>query len=159
VNEAEIVWGEILWAVTRAVVYGLIFLVVMACFGLVTSWWAFACIIPLALIGYFFAGMGLSFGMNIKTIDMFSYYFNMVLIPLFVFSDVFFSIRETWGVWGVRVAQLTPMYHGVQLCRAFVHGNLYWGMIGSVLYLLVGGIILHWFGYKSFARRLHQAAK
>jgi lipooligosaccharide transport system permease protein len=159
INEREIVWGEMAWAVTRATMYGLIFLVVMLCFGLVGSWWAFACIPAVALIGYFFAGMGLAFSMNIKTIDMFSYYYNMVLIPLFVFSDIFFSIRETWGDWGVRVANLTPMYHGVQLCRAFVHGNLHWGLLWSAAYLLLLGMMMHRIGYKSFVRRLHQAVK
>ncbi|PIR21318.1 MAG: ABC transporter permease [Deltaproteobacteria bacterium CG11_big_fil_rev_8_21_14_0_20_47_16] len=159
VNECEIVWGEILWAVTRATTYGLIFLIVMVFFGLVPSWWALGTIAVLPLIGYFFAGMGLAFGMNIKTIDMFSYYFNLVLIPLFVFSDIFFSIRECFGEWGVRIANLTPMYHAVQLCRGFVLGKLHWGMFWSATYLLVLGILLHWIGYRSFLRRLHQAAK
>lgn len=159
VNESEIVWGEILWAVTRATVYGLIFLIVMIPFGLVPSWWALGVVLALPLIGYFFAGMGLAFGMNIKTIDMFSYYYNMVLIPLFVFSDIFFSIRECWGEWGVFAANFTPMYHAVQLCRGLVHGTLHWGMLWNAAYLMILGMIFHWIGYRSFVRRLHQTAK
>lgn len=159
INEREIVTAELLWAITRAVIYGFTFLIVAACFGLVHSWWALATIPVVALIGYFFATMGLVFSMSISTIDMFTYYFNLVLIPLFVFSDIFFSIRDAWGEIGVQVANATPLYHGVQLCRALMHGHLYPGLLWNVAYLLGFGILLHAIGYRLFVRRLHSAVK
>lgn len=159
INENDIIWAEILWAMTRALIYGATFLLVAACFGLVTSWWAVGTLPVLLLIGYFFATMGMAFSMSISTIDMFTYYFNLVLIPLFVFSDIFFSIRDTWGELGIMVANATPLYHGVQLCRAFMHGEFAWGLLWNAAYLLVFGMIFQVIGYRRFVRRLHRRVK
>lgn len=159
INENDIIWAEIFWAITRGVIYGVTFLLVAACFGLVTSWWAIGTLPVLLLMGYFFATMGMAFSMSIATIDMFTYYYSLVLIPLFVFSDVFFSIREAWGEWGVVVANATPLYHGVQLCRAFMHGEFAWGLLWNAAYLLILGMIFHVIGYRRFVRRLHRRVK
>lgn len=159
INENEIIWAEILWAITRALIYGVTFLLVAACFGLVTSWWALGTIPVLLLIGYFFATMGMAFSMSISTIDMFTYYFNLVLIPLFVFSDIFFSIRETWGQAGIAVANATPLYHGVQLCRACMHGKFDITLVWDVAYLLILGVLFHIYGFRRFVQRLHRGVK
>ncbi len=159
INENDIIWAEVLWAITRALIYGVTFLAVAACFGLVTSWWAFGAIPVLLLIGYFFTVMGMAFSMSISTIDMFTYYFNLVLIPLFVFSDIFFSIRETWGDIGIMVANATPLYHGVQLCRAFLHGRFDMALIWDIAYLLVLGVLFHAIAFRRFIQRLHRGAK
>lgn len=159
INEAEIMWAEILWAITRSFIYGVTFLIVAAGFGLVTSWWALGTVFVLPIIAYFFVAMGMAFSMSISTIDMFTYYFNLVLIPLFVFSDIFFSIRETWGEIGIAVANATPLYHGVQLCRAFMHGDFSWMLLWDVAYLIVLGALLHRFGFKRFMKRLHEGVK
>jgi lipooligosaccharide transport system permease protein len=37
--------------------------------------------------------------------------------------------------------QLTPLYHGVALCRAFSMGDLSWSLLWSVLYLAVMGAV------------------
>ncbi len=159
INEGDIVWAEILWAITRALIYGVAFLAVATCFGLVSSWWALGTLPVLLIIGYFFATMGMAFSITVATIDMFTYYFNLVLIPLFVFSDIFFSIRETWGQTGILVANATPLYHGVQLCRAFMHGQFDVSLWGHVAYLVILGMLFHTYTLRKFAQRLHQGVK
>jgi len=39
------------------------------------------------------------------------------------------------------VVRLTPLYHGVELCRAFSTGHLSWSLLVDVAYLLVMGLI------------------
>lgn len=156
INERDIVAAEMLWAMTRALIYGVMFLLVALIFGLISSWWALGLLLVLPLIGFFFAGLGLTFGMCVSTIDMFSYYYNLVLIPLFVFSDIFFSIQDTWGHWGVMAANATPLYHGVQLCRALMYGQIHWGLVWNAAYLLGFGILLYVIGRRKFVQRLHK---
>src|SRR3990167_6553866 len=70
VNDTEIVLGEILWSITRSLIYGGAFLVITALFGLVPSFWAFMIIPVLVLTGYLFAAIGMAFSFSIPAIDL-----------------------------------------------------------------------------------------
>ena len=45
------------------------------------------------------------------------------LIPLFLFAGAFFPIDQLPG-WAQPIAYVTPLYHGVELCRGAVLGTL-----------------------------------
>ena len=53
----------------------------------------------------------------------FSAIYRFGLIPLFLFSGTFFPIAQLPG-WLQPVAQATPLYHGVALCRGLVLGHV-----------------------------------
>jgi lipooligosaccharide transport system permease protein len=112
----DIAVGEIAWAVTRAGVYGVAFLAVMALFGLVHSPLALATIPASLLIGFLFAGIGLTFTALNRKIDFYSYYFTLFLTPLFLFSGIFFPLDRLPHAFQV-LAFFTPLYHAVRLCR------------------------------------------
>lgn len=158
VNENEIVLGEILWAVTRAVIYGGAFFCITALFGLIPSAWSIGVIAALALSGYMFAAIGMAFSFTIPAIDLFSVYFTLFLTPLFIFSDTFFPLPERLGPW-MWVAELTPLFHSVRLMRAFTNGNFSWILLWDVGYMLGIGICFHWITVRQFRKRIHLPAR
>jgi lipooligosaccharide transport system permease protein len=123
----EIVLGELLWAITRALTYGLAFLVViggltLAGAPILTSPWAAALPLALALTGGVFALIGQLFTSRIREIELYSYYFTLFLTPLFLFSGIFFPVSRFPH--GETVAWLTPLYHAVRLVRGLAQGPL-----------------------------------
>ncbi len=127
VNAEDVVAGEYLWAGTRAALYGTGFLAVLAVLGLVfgepliTSWWALFIPPVLLMIGIMFSVTGTLFTSLIDRIDLFSYYFTLVVTPLFLFSGIFFPI-EDFPAPVPQVAWFTPLYHAVNVCRALAVG-------------------------------------
>jgi lipooligosaccharide transport system permease protein len=127
VNAEDVVAGEYLWAGTRAALYGTGFLAVLTVLGLafgeplITSWWAFSIPPVLLMIGIMFSVTGTLFTSLIDRIDLFSYYFTLVVTPLFLFSGIFFPI-EDFPAPVPQVAWFTPLYHAVNVCRALAVG-------------------------------------
>jgi lipooligosaccharide transport system permease protein len=127
VNAEDVVAGEYLWAGTRAALYGTGFLAVLTVLGLafgeplITSWWALLIPPVLLMIGIMFSVTGTLFTSLIDRIDLFSYYFTLVVTPLFLFSGIFFPI-EDFPAPVPQVAWFTPLYHAVNVCRALAVG-------------------------------------
>ena len=127
VNAEDVVAGEYLWAGTRAALYGTGFLAVLTVLGLafgeplITSWWAFSIPPVLLMIGIMFSVTGTLFTSLIDRIDLFSYYFTLVVTPLFLFSGIFFPIDD-FPAPVPQVAWFTPLYHAVNVCRALAVG-------------------------------------
>lgn len=118
----DIVAGEVAWAVTRAGIYGVAFLAVMALFGLVHGPLALLAVPASLLIGLLFAGIGLTFTALNRSIDLYSYYFTLFLTPLFLFSEIFFPLDRFPRALQV-LAFFTPLYHAVRLCRFLFLGG------------------------------------
>lgn len=141
----DILGGEVLWAVTRACIYGGCFFIVLALFGLTplpSSLWALL-VIPLA--GLLFAAIGITFSLRIPNIDSFSFYFTLFLTPLFLFSDVFFPLRERLSPAWLWVAEALPLLHPVRLARAAFSGEFSWLVLWDIAYCLVlSGLLLIW---------------
>jgi lipooligosaccharide transport system permease protein len=129
VNAEDVVAGEYLWAGTRAALYGTGFLAVLTVLGLafgeplITSWWALLIPPALLMIGIMFSVTGTLFTSLIDRIDLFSYYFTLVVTPLFLFSGIFFPI-EDFPAPVPQVAWFTPLYHAVNVCRALAVGPI-----------------------------------
>jgi lipooligosaccharide transport system permease protein len=129
INAEDVVAGEYLWAGTRAALYGTGFLAVLTILGLVfspsalliRSWWALLIPPTLLLIGIMFSVTGTLFTSLIQRIDLYAYYFTLVVTPLFLFSGIFFPV-EAFPPPVPEVAWLTPLYHAVNVCRALATG-------------------------------------
>jgi lipooligosaccharide transport system permease protein len=139
VNIEDVVVGEMLWATTRATVYGSVFLFITLFFDTPLSWRLLPALAVILLIGYTFAGIGLAFTATIRVIDVFSYYFTIFLTPSFLFSGIFFPVADRFPPALVTFAEWTPLFRSVQLMRAVVNGTpASWG---DALYLLVVGTL------------------
>ncbi len=153
VNMEDVALGEILWAITRALLYGGIFLLVTLFFGVPLSATLLLAPLAIVLIGFCFAAIGMTFTALIPSIDYFSFYFTLFLTPLFLFSGIFFPIAGRFPDFLVVVAQLTPLYHGVELMRGLTTGKLA-GLWVSVLYLFGMGLALSAFAIWRMRRRV-----
>ena len=74
------------------------------------------------------------------------------IIPMFLFSGTFFPIIQlpTALQW---IAYLTPLWHGVDLCRTLALGTAeLLAVVGHVLYLLAWFVV----GYVARAQRVHR---
>lgn len=141
VEPVEIATGEYLWEAFRAVMYGTLFLGVIAAFGLVHSWWALLCPIVLALTGIAFAIPALWVAMLVKTQEHLFYYFSFVITPMTMIAGVFFPL-DRMPHWLVAIAWWTPLYHAVVVFRALVMGNVSWTILGHALWLIAAIALL-----------------
>jgi lipooligosaccharide transport system permease protein len=150
----DVLLGEVLWAVTRAAVYGGCFFIVVVLFGLAplpTSLWVVA-VIPLT--GLLFAAIGMVFSLRIANIDMFSFYFTLFLTPLFLFSDVFFPLKERLtGPW-LWVAEALPLLHPVRLARASFNGEFSPVVLWDLAYTFGMSLALLLWARRGVRRRL-----
>jgi lipooligosaccharide transport system permease protein len=123
VEPDDVLAGEILWAVTRACIYGGCFFVVIALIGLAPFPSALLVLPLIPLAGLLFAAIGLTFSLRIPNIDLFSFYFTLFLTPLFLFSDVFFPLNERLSERWLWVAEVLPLLHPVRIARAAFRGE------------------------------------
>lgn len=121
VNAEDVVAGEYLWAGTRSALYGTAFLLVLVALGLVSSPWAGLIPPALLFIGVMFSVLGTLFTSLIYQIDYFSYYFTLVITPLFLVSGIFFPVDD-FPAPVPQVAWFTPLYHAVNVCRGLASG-------------------------------------
>jgi lipooligosaccharide transport system permease protein len=138
-NMEDVALGEILWAVTRALMYGSIFLLITLFFDTPLTWRVLLALPAIALVGFCFAAIGLAFTSLIPIIDVYSYYFTLFLTPSFLFSDIFFPVADRFPPALVAVAELTPLYRSVQLLRGVLMGDLAGLWVDVAYLLLVGG--------------------
>lgn len=149
----DVVVGELLWGLTRSMIYGLPFVVIAIGFGLVDSWWIVLAPIAVAITGFCFATIGLTFTAFVPTIDLYSFFFTLFITPMFLFSGVFFPI-DTLPGWAQPIAWFSPMYHAAQMFRelfgvfgtdlAATAGHAAWLMgLGLVLFPLAPNVFRH----------------
>jgi lipooligosaccharide transport system permease protein len=118
----DVLAGEVLWAMTRASLYGGCFFAVTAALGYAPLPRALLALPLVPLTGLLFAALGICFALRIPSIDLFSFYFTLFLTPLFLFSDIFFPLEERLsGAW-LLVAEALPLLHPVRLVRHAFRG-------------------------------------
>jgi lipooligosaccharide transport system permease protein len=158
VNAEDVVAGEYLWAGTRAALYGTGFLAVLTVLGyafgepLITTWWALLIPPMLLVIGVMFSVMGTLFTSLIERIDLYSYYFTLVVTPLFLFSGIFFPV-EDFPEPVPQIAWFTPLYHAVNVCRALATGPSP-EVLADVAWILVFTLVLALVPVQIMRRRL-----
>jgi lipooligosaccharide transport system permease protein len=146
----DIAVGEVCWSLIRGGLYSAAFLVVAVLTGAVKSWWAVLGVPAAIFIGFAFAALGMFATTFMRSWVDFDYV-TLAIQPMFLFSATFFPLSSYPDVlqWLVRC---TPLYHGVALERALLLGDMGWGVLWHVLYLLVLGLV----GVLGAARRLEK---
>jgi lipooligosaccharide transport system permease protein len=154
VQPEDLLIGEVLWAVTRSVIYGVSFFIVIAAFGLAPMPGALLAIPLVPLTGLLFATIGIVFSLQIPSMNVFSFYFTLFIMPLFLFSDIFFPIAERLsGVW-LRAAEVLPLLHPVRLMRAAFGGEISWILLWDLAYIVVASGSLLAIAMRMTRRRL-----
>jgi lipooligosaccharide transport system permease protein len=109
-------------------------------------------VIPLT--GLLFAAIGMVFSLKIPNIDLFSFYFTLFLTPLFLFSDVFFPLKERLAAPWLLVAEALPLLHPVRLARAAFNGEISWLALWDLGYILGASALLLVLARRSVHHRL-----
>jgi len=154
IEPEDVLAGEVLWAITRATLYGACFFVVVAAWGLAPLPESLLALPLLPLTGLLFAALGIVFALRVPAIEMFSFYFTLFLTPLFLFSDVFFPLDERLsGAW-LRVAEALPLLHPVRLVRSAFRGAWSPILLWDTAYVLVLSALLLWVAARITRARL-----
>jgi len=137
----DIALGEMLWATTRATLYGVLFVVVASLFGVVHSPLVVFVPLAVALIGMHFAVLGLIYTMLIPIIDFFSYFWTMIMTPMFLFSGIFFPL-DRLPEWAQTVAWFVPLHQAVNMMRGLILTGDIGAAAAGAAWLLVTTAIL-----------------
>jgi lipooligosaccharide transport system permease protein len=151
---ADILGGHLAFVLFRVLTSSAVFLLVAAAFGAVHSPWALATLPLVLLIGAAVSAPTFAYSSSIKSDSYLALLFRFGVIPMTLFAGVFFPV-ESLPV-GLRwLAYASPLWHGVDLCRAATLGMApQWSIPGHLLYLTawaVGGWLL---ALARFRRRL-----
>jgi len=144
----------VLWAAARAAIGSTLFLVVAALLGGVDSFWAPLAIPAAVLTAAAFAAPLTAFAATQDTDFRFPVVMRLGIIPLFLFSGTFFPVSQLPD-WLEPFAVLSPLWHGVELCRAATTGSIDGvKVVGNVLFLSALVAAGCWWGFRSFTRKL-----
>jgi lipooligosaccharide transport system permease protein len=131
-----------------------IFMAVASLFGGFGSVAAVFCLPIAILTGMAFATPIFAFTARQEGDDGFNILFRWIVTPLMLFSGTFFPIEQLPG-WMQPIAWVTPLWHGVEACRAAATGAVSWGpFMGHLLVLAVYAAVGWWLAERSFAKRL-----
>lgn len=141
VEPADVALGEVLWGASRATLTGVVFLLVLAVFGLVHSWWGLLMPLVIVLIGANFAATGVLTAVHVGDMAFWGYYYTLFVTPMFLLSGVFFPL-ERLSHWVQALAWCLPLFHGVRLLRGMSLGvDVPWWWV-SVTYLVALPVVL-----------------
>jgi len=134
----DVVAAHLAFVAFRVASTSAVFLLVMAPFGVFSSAVGVLLAWPvLVLVGLSFAGVFFAYSATIRSESGFAVIYRLLVIPLFLFSGAFFPISNLPPAleW---VARLTPLWHGVDLTRMLVLGQVQPGLaLVHLTYLLV----------------------
>jgi lipooligosaccharide transport system permease protein len=155
VSAEDTVVGELMWSLTRSMIYGLPFVIIATAFGLVDSWWILLAPLAVLVTGFCFAMIGLTFTAFVPTIDLYSFFFTLFITPMLLFSGVFYPI-ETLPGWAQPLAWMSPLYHAAQLFRELfgVFGTDLLDALGHAAWLVGLGLVLYPIPPNVFRHRL-----
>jgi lipooligosaccharide transport system permease protein len=152
---ADIAAGHLAYMLIRVTINAAIFVVVMAAFGVVPSAGGIVlALLAAVLTGAAFSPLIAAFSVRQERDWNLSLLYRFGLIPLFLFSGTFFPISQLPTALQ-PIAWITPLWHGVSLCRDLALGHASAAaMLGHAGYLvgvaLLGAVLM----LGSYRRRL-----
>lgn len=148
----DLIAGEMMWGATKSVVYGTIIIFVISLFGLVASPLVLGIIPILFISGIIFAEVSLIVVAKVPGIDSFNYFYTLLMTPMFLFSGIFFPV-ETLPPVIAKIAFFTPLYHLVNICRAFALGK-FAAVLPDIAWLVAVAAILAIYPFRLMRKRI-----
>ena len=150
----QIAGGTALWHATKALIAVTGVTSVLVLFD-ETRGWGLLLAVPFGVLtGVAFAAPTMAWSASRETDNSFPTINRFVLMPLFLFGGAFYPIDQLPD-WLQTVAKVTPLWHGVELCRNAVYGQLGATDTATHCAVLATYAIAGWFASRwAFARRL-----
>jgi len=136
----DIIMGEVIYSTFKGTLYGAVFLIVVALFGIAKSPWTFLVPIPIILMSAIFSNLSLVWTSLAPNYDSYNYFFTLLISPMFLFGGVFFPLEGFPPVFQT-IAALTPLYHAVEVVRPLVLGVPGYACAPHLLWLLLAFIL------------------
>ena len=147
--------GHLLYVAFRCASMSVVFVVVLAGFGVVHSVaGAVGAVIAAIVTGMAYATPVFAYSARMKSDSGFAPLFRLGLLPMFLFSGAFFPVSQLPDVveW---LAYLTPLWHGVELSRGLALGEIeVLPMLGHTAYLLLWFGVGLWLSVTGLTKRL-----
>jgi ABC-type polysaccharide/polyol phosphate export permease len=152
---ADIFGGQLLYLATKLTMSAGAFLVVMVAIGATQSALVVLALPAAVLVGLAFATPTAAWAVTLPNPRRLGATFKWVVMPLYLFSGTFFAVSQM-PVWLQWLAYVTPLWHGVELCRAVSLGTATWaGSAVHVAYLVTLTTVGALFSLRHFERQLH----
>jgi lipooligosaccharide transport system permease protein len=154
IRPADMVRGESMFLQLRTGLPAASFLLVMLVFGAVHSPWAIAALPACALLTASLTGVILAYTASVTSDNMFALLFRFAVIPMTLFAGVFFPVSAMPAVarW---IAYVSPLWHGVELCRYATLGRpSALPVVAHVAYLGAWAVAGYALAQRRFAKRL-----
>lgn len=150
-STADVLTGHLIFVTLKLTATVVVFCTVAALFGAFHSLWVLMAVPAAVLCGMAHAAPVAAFSITLRSEIQLAAFYRFVVMPVSLFSGVFFPVSQLPA--GVeQLAYVTPLWHGVDLCRDLALGDASPGSSsGHVAYLalwLVAGYAL--------ARRLYE---
>jgi lipooligosaccharide transport system permease protein len=152
-SPSDVAVGELLFAQLRGTFYSATFLAAMAILGLVPSWWGILALPAATLIGVAFSAAGLTIVTRFRTWEDFEVVL-LVQMAMFLFSATFYPL-DVYPRALQLLANVSPLYHGVALCRDLILGRPDLATVGHAVFLAVMAIVFLRLASKRFTTLLY----
>jgi lipooligosaccharide transport system permease protein len=151
----DILLGHTLFMALRIAMSAAAFILVMVLLGATRSWMVTLALPAATLTGLAFATPVTAWAITQETPTRIGGLFKWVVMPMYLFSGTFFAIEQL-PLWLQGLVTLTPLWHGVDLCRTLSLGTATWGSsIVHIGYLTLVTSFGLWLAGRTFPRRLH----
>lgn len=150
----DILLGTLAYIAARLTLTAAVFLMVLVVFGVAASAWGVLALPAAVLVGMAHSTPIVAYAAWLDRETGFMLLYRLGVVPMFLFSGAFFPVQQLpdplqW------LAQLMPLYHGVELVRGLVLGSPEaWPDLLHVAYLLVWLVVGCWLADRALARRL-----
>jgi lipooligosaccharide transport system permease protein len=150
----DVMLGHLAWVATRVLLSAVAFTVVLLLLDLTTAPLAMLAVPAALLTGVAFAAPLMAVSSTLETDTPFALIWRLGIMPMFVLSGTFFPVEQL-PAWLRGAAYLTPLWHGVDLCRDIVLGTATAGSTAvHVAYLSALAAIGALLAARTYRRRL-----
>lgn len=153
VSMDEVVGGEILWAATKSMMTSSVIFIVLLAFGLIRTPWVALMPVVMLATGFLFASLGMLVTSFARSYDFFSYYFTLVISPMFLFSGTFFPL-DNLPSWAKTFAYFLPLTYPVRVARDLFAGQLTWWDGAALGGMFAAALLLSAVSIRRLVRRL-----
>jgi lipooligosaccharide transport system permease protein len=153
-TERDAFVGHQLFVVTRVLTGSAAYLAIITAFGAVSSWFAVLVVPSAVLLGTAFSMPMAALSARVEDDRVFVTIFRFLIVPMFLFSGTFFPVSQLPLAFELG-AYVTPIWHGVELCRMLTLGDVgLWAALGHAGYLLMWTVVGFELARRSYRRRL-----
>ena len=153
-TERDAFVGHQLFVVTRVLTSAAAYLAIIAAFGAVSSWLGLLVVPVAVLLGTAYSMPMAALAARVEDDRTFVTVFRFLIVPMFLFSGSFFPVTQLPLVFEL-IAYVTPIWHGVELCRMLTLGDVeLLAALGHAAYLLTWTIVGFELARRAYRRRL-----